>query len=102
MLGGEKSVYRPLEAFVGDGNAGLRKTLGVDLALVEERIETGGDDIGGRQPRGVLRGKRGSEPLATGSLTSQIVFLLTAHKYTPQRISLFASPQPTRICVPLC
>src|SRR5258706_4011098 len=51
---GKKSVYLPLEALVGDGNAGLRKTLGVGFAFVEERIETGGDDIRGRQVNGIL------------------------------------------------
>src|SRR5258706_5786394 len=83
---GKKSVYLPLEALVGYGNAGLRKTLGVGFAFVEERIETGGDDIRGRQPRVIPRAQRSSAPVGTGSVTAQIGSLISEQPFERSRI----------------
>src|SRR5260221_2508075 len=70
---GKKSVYLPLEALVGDGNAGLRETLGVGLAFVEERIETGGDVIRGGQPRVGPTAPTNSAAVRTARLTAPTV-----------------------------
>src|SRR5258706_2781065 len=82
---GKKSVYLPLEALVGYGNAGLRKTLGVGFAFVEERIETGGDDIRRRQPRVFLPAQRRRAPLVTAWPTAQIVAPMTAQQLARPR-----------------
>ena len=51
---GEKPVHLAFEALIGHVDAGLHEALGVGFAFVLQRIESGGDYIGGRQARMVL------------------------------------------------
>src|SRR5262249_18527574 len=69
----KESVDLALEAFVDDGDAGLREPVGIGLALVEQGIEACRENVGVRQARVVRRAQGGCAPVQAVALVAQVL-----------------------------